>query len=43
MLGGDFKTPLFPFDKYGGLKDFNGSMGILANFIATTSMVDIDL
>lgn len=43
MLVGDFNSPLYPSEKYGGLGDFSDSMGNVASFINASSLMDIDL
>ncbi|XP_057859072.1 uncharacterized protein LOC131067930 [Cryptomeria japonica] len=43
MLAGDFNTPLFPFEKLGGLTDYSDSMLDFANFIRNNEIFDLDL
>lgn len=43
MVAGDFKSPLFPSNKCGGLIDYSNSMVDLAEFINRNGLMDVDL
>jgi len=43
MLAGDFNTPLYPSEKYGGNIDYFDSMFDFAEFINAWGLLDVEL
>lgn len=43
ILARNFKSPLYPSEKCGGLIDYTDSMEDLANFLNVVGIIDFDL